>query len=151
MQQPCAWYNDYCAFKAFLDGATPINNPTVYQTGMMPDLLGGGHIFHQQPTAMIVTAPEDPPWPPAWIWPTEPTMKQLQGFATAVVLFLALINYGRFSWLIWGGGILYIFRVLTIAAMKNAVYEKEEKLRQEGRLLPKAGGNPIYNIVPIQP
>ena len=100
---------------------------------------------------MIVAAPEDPPWPPAWIWPTEPIIKQLQGFAFGVVLFLALINYRRFSWLIWGGAILYIFRVVTIAAMKNAVHEKEEKLRQEGRLLPKAGVNPIYNVVPIPP
>jgi len=149
MRTPYAWYNEHAAFKAWLDGAAPAGVPMPYQAAQ-PDLMGGAPYFlpHQH-NAMIVAAPEDKPWPPAWIWPKEPTMSQIQGFGAAVLLFLAGIYWHRFSGLILVGGALGIFKVLTKGAVDNAVHNNEEKLRVEGRLLPKAAPNPVYNIVPL--
>jgi hypothetical protein len=150
MQTPVAWYNEHAAYKAWIDGVAPGGIPMPYQAAQ-PALMGGAQYFLPHgPNAMIVAAPEDPPWPPAWIWPKDSTMKQIQGFCAAVLLFIALIFYRELRWVIWTGLVLGGFKILITAAVDNAVFNTKERLRGDGLLLSKPAANPVYNIVPLQ-
>lgn len=149
MQLPCAPFNEYENFRAWLDGAGTPGYPTPFEAAMHNAMGGVPYGLQQKPTAMIVAAPEDPPFAPAWIWAKEPMMKQLEGFACAIVLIIGLVYWDRIPWPIWCLALFAAFKVWAKGAEDNAVHNEKEKLRLEGRLLPKASGNPLYNIVPI--
>ena len=136
MQDPCACYNEYQSFRAWLDGM-PVD----------PGLVGLQ--YGAKPTAMIVAAREDPPWAPAWILPKEPKMKQIEGFVCAMVLMVVLIKWHSIPWWLWPTPFVWAFKIWNKSSVENAVHNEMEKLRTEGRLLPKQAANPLYNIVPV--
>ena len=76
-------------------------------------------------------------------------MKQLEGFAYAIVLIIGLVYWDRIPKPIWLLALFAVFKVWAKGADDNAVHNEKEKLRLDGRLLPKASANPLYNIVPM--
>jgi hypothetical protein len=149
MQLPCAPFNEYENFRAWLDGAGTPGYPTPFEAALQNAMGGVPYGGPPKPSAMIVAAPEDPPWAPAWIWAKEPTMKQFEGFACAIVLIVALVYWDRIPKPIWFLALFAVVKVWAKGAVDNAVHNEKEKLRLDGRLLPKAAANPLYNIVPI--
>ena len=76
-------------------------------------------------------------------------MKQLEGFAFAIVLIIALVYWDRIPKPIWFLALFAVLKVWSTGVVDNAVHNEKEKIRLEGRLLPKASANPLYNVVPI--
>jgi len=146
MQIPCAPFNEYENFRAWRDGVGTLGHPTPFEFALH-NAMGG--VLPPKPNAMIVAAPEDPPWPPAWIWAKEPMMRRFEGFGCAIVLFMGLIYWDRIPKPVWCLVLVWIFKILAQAGVDNAVHNQSEKLRLDARLLPKPAANPLYNIVPI--
>jgi len=142
MQIPCGPFNEYENFRAWLDGAGTLGHPTPFEFAMHNVGLP------PKPSAMIIVAPEEQPWAPAWIWPKEVMMERLKGFVYAIGLFFGLIYWDRIPKPIWCLALFWVFKIWAQGAVENAVHNEKEKLRLDGRLLPKAAANPLYNLVP---
>ena len=88
------------------------------------------------PEAVIMQAPEDPPWPPAVIFTHEYLMNFFEGLAVAVLLLLFIISRGQFR-------LIVVLVAIGVAAFKYmewketvAQFKAKEKEWQESRMWP---------------
>src|SRR5271156_2132584 len=88
------------------------------------------------PGAVVMAAPEDPPWPPAVILTKEYLMNFLEGFAIAVLLLLFILMKGCVRTLI-------LLAIISVGCYKYmgfkgevAQFKAKEKTWMEGRMWP---------------
>jgi hypothetical protein len=110
--------------------------------------MGPGQ-YPPKPRALLVAAPEDPAWPPAWFINKANTLNRLQGAGYVIILVAFLIGPGWLQFSIAAVAVIYALQIWKDAEVETKVHDREDKLKQEGRLLPKTLPNPLYNVIPF--